>query len=322
MVLTITLNPLLEKRLIFNKVNLGEVNRSSRRLLKSGGKGINVSRQLNLLGIKNSAFTFLGGNNRKVLRNILNEENIDFNYISTKAETREGYLILEEEAKRLTSYFEPNPEVTQRESDLFKEKLEKMINNASVVVLSGSSPCNETDDIFPYAIEIANKLDKMTVLDTYGTHLKNCLEKAPMVAHNNLSEINSSLGLPLNDEEAKIGYLKDLYRYGVKLGFITDGAATVYASKFDFHYKAEFPGVSEIDATGSGDAFVAGITEGLERSIVFDDFLKKAIALGAVNAKQWETTRVTPNDVESFVNKVTITPIGKKMKIIDDSPNI
>lgn len=322
MVLTITINPLLEKRLIFDTVNFGEVNRSSEKILKSGGKGINVSRQLNLLGIKNSAFTFLGGHNGKLLRNVLMEEEIEFNAVSSKSETREGYLILEKGKNRLTSYFEPNPVITSSEVDAFKDKLEKMIKNASTVVLAGSSPCKEADELFPYAIEIANRQDKMTVLDTYGEHLEACLEKGPEVVHNNVNEVQKSLGLNLNNEDAKLEYLSSLYEKGVKLGFLTDGAKPVYASKFDFHYKAEFPVVEEIDATGSGDAFVAGVVAGIEKALVFDDFLKNAVALGAMNAKQWETTKVDPALLEEFTGKVKVTSIGKKMKIIDDSPNI
>ena len=60
MILTVTLNPLLEKRLEFQSVELGKDQRAKNEFYAAGGKGINVSRQLNLLGVKNSAFTWLG----------------------------------------------------------------------------------------------------------------------------------------------------------------------------------------------------------------------------------------------------------------------
>ena len=62
MVLTVTINPLLEKKLFFKSL-AGKNNRASEQLYFAGGKGINISRQLDFLGIKNHAITFLGGAN-------------------------------------------------------------------------------------------------------------------------------------------------------------------------------------------------------------------------------------------------------------------
>jgi len=64
-----------------------------------------------------------------------------------------------------------------------------MIYNCSAVIFSGSSPCFATDDIFPFGIELANKYDKISILDTYGGHLQACLEAQPTVIHNNKDEV-------------------------------------------------------------------------------------------------------------------------------------
>ncbi|MCF8243156.1 MAG: 1-phosphofructokinase [Melioribacteraceae bacterium] len=321
MVLTVTLNPLLEKRLHFPCIKTGQVNRSSKVEYKSGGKGINVSRQLNTLGISNHALTFLGGLNGKSLRHILTEEKIEHVIVSTHDETRWGCLILEDSENRITSYFSPNSEITQRESDEFKSKLEKMIPNYSAIIFAGSSPSKFTDDIFPFGIEIANQHDKITVLDTYGEHLKACIEKAPMVIHNNIGEVEKSLQLELFNEKKRIKYLEYLYNKGVKLGFLTNGRESFYASKFDFHYKVTPPDVSVIDATGSGDAFTAGIIYGMENAMVFDEFVKTAVSLGAANAAKWDVCNSSEEEMRMFYDSVIIEPVGKKMKIIDDSPN-
>ena len=172
MVLTVTLNPLLENRLYSDSIQLGTSNRSRAQVFKAGGKGINVSRQLNYLGIQNIALTFLGGNYGKILRKILTEEKINFSAISTKSETRSATLTIENNLQRLTTFFEPNKKITDDEVNEFKSKLEKMIQNCSTVIFSGSSPCLETDEIFSFGIELANRLDKTSILDSYGNHLQ------------------------------------------------------------------------------------------------------------------------------------------------------
>lgn len=322
MVLTVTLNPLLERRLIFDAITRGRVNRTCEEEFKAGGKGINISRQLNNLKIQNQALTFIGGNNGKIFRRILQDEKIDHAVVSMKNELRSAALILEKDKKLITSYFGPNSNPATTEINEFKSKLEKMMHNCSIVIFAGSSPSEAASEIFPFGIKIANEHDKISIVDTYGTGLQQCIDEAPTVIHNNLDEINKSLGIELKTETDKIDFLNYLYSKNVKLAFLTDGPNPVYASKYDFIYKIEFPKVNEIDSTGSGDAFVAGIAYGLEKNLVFDDFVMHAVSLGAVNAGKWDVCNSTLEGTESFMANIDITPIGKKMKIIDDSPTI
>jgi tagatose 6-phosphate kinase len=321
MVLTVTLNPLLERRMFFGEVEFGKSHRCNRDIFYSGGKGINVSKQLNFLGIKNHAFTFLGGSNGKNLRHCFVNDKIDFTVVSTKSETRTADLIINKD-NLVTTFFGINSEITIDEAKEFSEKLEKMIQNCSIVVFAGSSPSKTTDDIFPYGIELSNKHDKISILDTYGTHLQNCLDAQPTAVHNNVNEVENSLGISLKTENDKLEYLQSLYSKNIKLSFLTDGANPAYVSKFDFHYKIENPKIDTVDSTGSGDAFVAGITYGLENSLVFDEFVKIASALGAANAAKLEACEVSIDEMNKFCDDINITPIGKKMKIIDDSPTI
>ncbi len=321
MILTVTINPLLERRLYFEKIIQGSSNRCLKEEFTAGGKGINVSRQLNFLGIKNSAFTFIGGNNRKILRHILTEEKIDFSLVPTKSETRSADLIYDQSNDSLTTYFGLNSIITKDESDEFKHKLDKMIQNCSIVIFSGSSPCKETDDIFPYGIELANKHDKISVVDTYGGHLEKCIDASPTAIHNNVHETETSLNMNLKSEKDKIDYLDYLYSKNIKLAFLTDGANPVYSSKYDFHYKVNPLVKKVLDATGSGDAFTAGLAYGLENSFIYDDILKHAVSLGSANAEMWETCAVPTAKMETYLESIKIEPIGKKMKMIDDSPN-
>jgi len=309
MILTVTTNPLLEKR-----IN-GDVE-----YYKAGGKGINVSRQLNLLGIKNLAYTFLGGNNGKIIRQILKDEKIDFKHIPVKTETRSAVLTIND--NKISTHFNPNNEVNELEVDEFKSKLEKMIYNCSAVIFSGSVPSKQAEDIIPFGIELAHKHDKISIVDTYGSHLKNCINAAPTIIHNNKNEAETSLEINLDSEKDKLDYLDFLYSKGIKLSFLTDGANPAYASKFDFHYKIENPKIEEVDSTGSGDAFMAGIIYGLEKSMVFDEFVKIASALGAANALKLSSCENTIEEMTCFLNSIKLFTLGKKMKIINDSPTI
>ncbi len=320
MILTVTLNPLLERRYKYNSIKLNTENRNGEVQFNAGGKGINVSRQLNHLGIDNLAFTFTGGVNGKILREILIKENIKITAIKSSGDTRDAAVIIDESQKNITTYFAKNSSITKTEVDEFNEKLEKMIQNCEIVVLSGSSPCEETDSIFPLAIETANKFDKISLLDTYGNHLQNCINASPTILHNNISELENSLNLDLKSEQNKIDFLDELYTKGIKQAFLTNGKENAYASNFDYHFEIQNPSVEIIDATGSGDSFVAGIIYGWHHNLTFNENVQIASSLGAVNASQFDVCNVKPEDFEELKSKVMISPIGKKMKTLDVTP--
>jgi 1-phosphofructokinase family hexose kinase len=319
MILTVTLNPLLERRYHTERVIYGKNHRDCRLEYKAGGKGINVSRQLGCFAIDNLAYTFIGGINGKLFNEIIHKEDIKLVSVRSKADMREAAVIINESSGEVTTFFEPSPVITGAEASEFLAKLEKMILNCEIVVLSGSSPSAEADMIFPAAVEIANKLDKISVCDTYGNHLEACIEAGPTILHNNFHEIKAA-GMPLEDERQITKYLDYLYSKNIKQAYLTDGSSGAYCSNFNYHYKVSSPAIKEKDPTGSGDAFVSGIVYGWQNDMTFEETLSFAVSCGALNAASFEICRVNLNDIENLQKDVVILPVGKKMKLIDVTP--
>jgi tagatose 6-phosphate kinase len=321
MILTVTINPLLEQRFTFNNVSHAIQNRNGKLQLAAGGKGINVNRQLNIMNVHNIALTFTGGTCGKLFRESIRNEGIDFSLINTRTETRICSIIIDSTEKSISYYFSENQTITKDETDKFILKMEKMIQNCAIVIFSGSSPSEEADKIFPAGIEMANKYDKISICDTYGSHLENCYSAAPRIVHNNVEEVVNSLQLKLNDERDRLVFLDSLYSKGIKQVYLTDGDKNIYASNFDFHYKVRVPNIKSVDSTGSGDAFVAGIAYGWHNNLVFNEQIKFAAALGTANAQMFDVCNVPVDKARKFVELIEAHPIGKKIKIIDDTPD-
>jgi len=320
MILTITINPLLETCLVYDHIANSEENRNGKLNYCAGGKGINVSRQLKNLDTKSFGFTFSGGANGKIFRATLEAEALPFAFVKTASETRFASVLIDESAKSVLTFFQENNLVSSGEANEFKLKLDKMIQNCEIVVFSGSSPSPAADEIFPYGISLANKYDKISVLDTYGNHLSRCIEASPTILHNNSEELEKSLKISLKSEKEKLDFLDHLYKKEIKQAYITDGAHPVYASNFDYHYKIIPPVVQAIRPTGSGDAFVAGIVYGWHHDFVFQETCKTAVALGVENAKRMDICTANLSDIEKLQKLIEVIPVGKKMKLLDDSP--
>lgn len=320
MIVTVTLNPLLERRYSFKSINYPGSNRDGSIALEAGGKGINVSRQLNRMGTASLAFTFLGGNNGKLLRDILKKEDINFTAVKTDAETRDGVVILDESRRIVTTLFGVNPEISSKELDEFKEKLDKIIQNCEIVIFSGSSPCENAERIIPFGINAANKYDKISICDTYGDHLQECIDAGPTILHNNIDELRNSINHDLSSEDSVLSFMEHSYKKGIKQCYLTNGEKAFYSSNFDFHFKVIPPEVKTFDSTGSGDSFMAGIIYGWHNDLTFEEGLKLGVSLGSLNAARTDAGNVPREDVDGLISRVEVIPIGKKMKTLDVTP--
>ena len=76
MVVTVSMNPAIDKTVEIPCLQPGGLNRITRVEYDAGGKGINVSKTIRELGGESIAAGFLGGNAGKMIENVLNEKQI------------------------------------------------------------------------------------------------------------------------------------------------------------------------------------------------------------------------------------------------------
>lgn len=272
------------------------------------------------MGIKTAALSWIGGSRSRTYRSLMADENFDFNPLPVKEEMREGTII--KEKGKVTSYFGPNFSPSDEEIEEMIKRLGKMVTNCSILAFSGSSPNEACKKIIKRGIELAKDLDKISLVDSYGDYMDEIIEAAPFGIHNNIKEAESYLGTDLKEEGSKINYLKYLWGKGIKMAFLTDGSSAAYAMHFGYIHKVQPPEINEVDPTGSGDAFCAGICYALENDLVFADALKIASAAGALNASYERCCRLEKNDILRLAEAVRPEEIGSKMKTIDDSSTL
>ena len=87
MILTINLNPVLEKIYYMEKLLPRVETEAEKAIYESSGPGINVSKILNNLNLDISAIGFLGGLSGRYIFNELNDRGISNNFVTTKDET-------------------------------------------------------------------------------------------------------------------------------------------------------------------------------------------------------------------------------------------
>jgi 1-phosphofructokinase len=106
MIITVTVNPCLDKTATLNKIEICELNRLSSIRVDAGGKGVNVSRFLKSLNETCITTGFVGGSNGELLTKKISQENIKTNFIRVDCETRIN-LKIETQHGELTEFNEP-----------------------------------------------------------------------------------------------------------------------------------------------------------------------------------------------------------------------
>ncbi|MCK4355917.1 hypothetical protein KAW44_02405, partial [Candidatus Bipolaricaulota bacterium] len=94
MIITVTLNPAIDKMYWVDRLKMGRVTqeefltRAIRSDTSAGGKGINISILLARLGVENVAMGFVGGHTGHVVVRDLRDEGVTTNFVWVNGETR------------------------------------------------------------------------------------------------------------------------------------------------------------------------------------------------------------------------------------------
>ena len=81
MIITVTMNPAIDKTVEIDQLLPGGLNRIRKVEYDAGGKGINVSKTIRELGGTSIATGFLGGNAGKTIQSVLGKKEIGNDFI-------------------------------------------------------------------------------------------------------------------------------------------------------------------------------------------------------------------------------------------------
>jgi tagatose 6-phosphate kinase len=309
MILTVTLNPMLDKTVTIDRLRRGEIHRASKIDCVVGGKGVNVSRQLQRFGAETVATGLLGGEVGLQLIRLLSEEGLRHDFFRIEGMTREGVTYREED-NSWTAVFEPPHEVTGREAEEFVLHCERLLTPSAWVVCSGSSPCVQTDKTYARIIAVAQQNGCRTYLDSYGVAFREALRARPTIVQCNRAEFSANVGMPLKREADLLDAMARLIEGGVQMVLVTDGSRPAHATDGEKSWRVIPPPVEAINPTGSGDCLAAGMLKELTAGRPVESGLRYGAATGAANAARWDIAVVTPQEVEELIQKVRIEQIA------------
>jgi 1-phosphofructokinase/tagatose 6-phosphate kinase len=250
----------------------------------AGGKGVNIARTLKALGQPVIATGFAGGATGTHIVEQLTEESILNDFVRIREESRTNTSVLDPTTGQQTEINERGPAVTDREVELFRDKLLYLARGAAIVVFAGSLPPGVEADIYASLVRDLERSDVITVVDTDGEPLRQAVRAEPDVVSPNVLEAEELVGHEFTSEQERSVAVLEIGALGAREAIMTlpDGCfAQVLVDGQRRLKRARIEPREPIAKRGSGDAFLAGYLAARYEGRAPDQCLRFGVACGA-----------------------------------------
>ena len=312
MLVCVSANPAIDRRLQLETIAVGEVNRALSARPFPGGKAAHVAMVAQALGLEVTWVGFLGGAAGEECESGLSALGIPLTVVRTRADTRANLEIIARDGT-VTEILEPGGGVTDGEverllsacRDIFAE------SEDSQVALSGSLPPGAPADFYAELIRLAHVYGCRVLLDTSGEALRQALAASPDFVKPNRAEATWFAGRPVNSANTAIEVAQEMIDAGARGVAVSLGAdGIVWERAADAPtLVSQPPPVVTRSTVGCGDAALAGFAVAHARGLRDEETLCLAVACGTANCLAESPGLVDPLEVERIMQHVSVQPL-------------
>lgn len=286
MIITVTMNPAIDKTIDIGTFVHGGLNRISHIEKDAGGKGINVSKTIHHLGSTSLATGFLGGDAGDFIERSLKEYGIETDFVRLNGETRTNTKVVEK-GGTVTELNEPGPTVTDSDVAELLEKLDQHASKDTLVILAGSIPVGVDAAIYRVITERMHAKGASVLLDADGPLFEEALKAQPDIIKPNHLELKTyfhKAGMYFPEsivDQAIISMGHFLLTSGISQVVISRGSeGAIFLNEKEMYLCPALP-VHAHSTVGAGDAMVAAIACGWEKKQSFREIARLAMAASA-----------------------------------------
>ena len=284
MISTVTLNTSIDKAYQLGCPLVdGTVMRVETCIDNAGGKGLNAARAVATCGEQVLATGFVGGNNGRLLCELLDADGIEHDFVHIESETRCCVNVLEPDG-RSTEFLEPGRPVGCEEVARMREKVTEIAARADVVTFNGSVPAGAGMDIYRELVSVVRAAGKPAILDTSGTLLVNSLEARPTMIKPNTDEIQAILGRKPESIDEIIAAAREVYeKCGIEKVVVSLGGEGSVMACDQGVFRGRAPKIDVVNPVGSGDTMVGAFAVAIARGMSVEEQLAYAMSCASAN---------------------------------------
>jgi len=306
MIITVTLNPALDKTISVSRLMINGVNRVEGTRLDAGGKGINVSKSVKALGGETIAMGIIGGESGLYIERSMDKLGIPSDFCYVDAPTRTNIKIVDNSMHTSTNINERGEPVDEETLQRVFEKVKKAAKPGDTVIFAGTNPPGTREDLlYDWTTELKS-LGICVCLDCTGVSMRKALYAGPCLIKPNKKELEEICGRRLYFDVDVIAAAKVLVEQGVErvvcsLG--AEGALFITEDQVLRVYGVKVPVVSTV---GSGDAMMAALTYYLQQGMSWQDACVRSVALSAAQVTTPGSEAATLEAGEALIDQVIV----------------
>ncbi len=307
MIVTITLNPSVDRLIYVKQLVPHDTNRILRIEEDAGGKGVNVARVLRRLGVPVIATGFLGGRTGRYVQRELSEiDDVQCQFVWVRGDTRTNLAVQEEDGSPPTALNERGPQISPKELDALSRLVGDLSQKARFVALGGSLPPGVPTDIYATLGEIASRHGAKVVLDADGEPLVQGLKALPYLIKPNENEAERLLGRAIDTLEDAAIAAQELHRGGIPIVIVSIGEKGAAIACAEGCWVAVPPQVHTVSTIGSGDSMIAGVLSVLVRNGTVEEAIRWGTAAGAATAMTDGSDIGTAEQIRTLLPQVEV----------------
>ncbi len=301
MIITVTLNPAVDRTVYLQDLHPGEVNVIVKAVKDPGGKGINVSRFMKKNGLETLAMGMMAGVNGHWIQSKLDQLDIATNFTWIDGETRTNEKIVSLSTGETTDLNEKGPSIQEAEIQQFLETYSAVLQPDQWVVLAGSLPKGIPASFYTTLVEKAKAKGAKVALDINGTLLKENLNAKPDFIKPNKEELEALVGKTLNTiEEIRLA-VQPLLSRGIERVCVSLGADGSLFFDKDQMIQVCVPKVQVLSTVGAGDSLVAGYVWAMDSHLPVEECVKIASAASVIAVTKEGTDFATNTEINKIL---------------------
>ncbi|GIF67892.1 hypothetical protein Ais01nite_59270 [Asanoa ishikariensis] len=265
MIVTVTLNPSLDRAIEIDSLARGDVIRARSGRLDPGGKGVNVSRALLANGVASRAVLPCGGDEGAQLVRLLAEEGVDLVAVPIGGHTRSNITLAEPDGT-VTKVNEPGPTLSAVEFDAVTGQALAAAGSAGWVVVCGSLPPGVTPEAFGRLCRRIVAAGVRLAVDTSGPALRSAAEAGAHLVKPNREELSEVVGHPLAGRSDVVEAADRVRAWGAGAVLASLGAEGAILVTADTVVSGASVVPAPRSTVGAGDALLAGFLAALSAS--------------------------------------------------------
>lgn len=318
LVLSMSPNTSTDRVSVVERFVPGEPARTILSFDQAGGSGAHATGVVQQLGGDARSIVLLGSYNRDRWIQAAEQQGMAYDYVNMESPNRSTFVLIDSQKGNIAEVIDPGPKVDEATASQLLDCVEKYIDAAGILILSGSLPPGMPSDFYAQAIHLARSRGVKTLVDASSVPLQQALQVRPWALKPNLYEFHQIVGVETRTIHEHIQQLHRIVGLAeiVLLSLGENGLLVATDSNVwhltASHHQITLPNSNAINTIGCGDAMVGGFSYTYVRT---ENILESAcwgIAAATATLGTYGVPSCPPEQVRTIANQIRVTAIEPK----------